>query len=59
MKPSIFFDSFYRGTNVGNKPGSGLGLYIAKKLMHRMGGEIFSETGNGEMSITLVLHKTD
>ncbi|MBO4679322.1 MAG: HAMP domain-containing histidine kinase [Lachnospiraceae bacterium] len=51
------FDSFYRGSNVGSKPGSGLGLYIAKKLMHKMGGEIFSETEEGEMRITLVLHK--
>ncbi|MBO4505600.1 MAG: HAMP domain-containing histidine kinase [Lachnospiraceae bacterium] len=52
------FDSFYRGSNVGNKPGSGLGLYIAKKLMQKMGGEIFSSVGNGEMRITTVLHRS-
>ena len=51
------FDSFYRGSNVGSKPGSGLGLYIAKKLMHKMGGEIFSEIEAGEMRITVVLRK--
>ena len=51
------FDSFYRGSNVGSKPGSGLGLYIAKKLMHKMGGEIFSEIEAGKMRITVVLRK--
>ena len=57
------FDSFYRGSNVGSKPGSGLGLYIARQLMRKMGGEIFAEIvgpepAGPEMRITLVLHKT-
>ncbi len=52
------FDSFYRGSNVGNKPGSGLGLYIAKKLMQKMGGEIFASCEDGEMLITTVLHRS-
>ena len=52
------FDSFYRGTNVGSRPGSGLGLYICKKLIHKMGGEIFAETEAGEMKVTAVLHKS-
>lgn len=34
------FDSFYRGSNVEKENGSGLGLYICKKLMHLMEGEI-------------------
>lgn len=34
------FDSFFRGSNVGSKPGSGLGLYICRKLLHLMDGEI-------------------
>ena len=51
------FESFYRGSNVGSRPGSGLGLYIARKLIQKMGGEIFSEIADGEMRITLVLHK--
>ena len=37
------FDSFYRGSNVGSQPGSGLGLYICRKLIHAMEGEIFAE----------------
>jgi signal transduction histidine kinase len=51
------FESFYRGSNVGSRPGSGLGLYISKKLMQKMGGEIFSESDGGEMRVTMVLHK--
>ncbi len=34
------FDSFFRGSNVDKKPGSGLGLYICRELMHLMEGEI-------------------
>ena len=34
------FDSFYRGSNVEKENGSGLGLYICKKLMNLMEGEI-------------------
>ena len=34
------FDSFFRGSNVEKKPGSGLGLYICRELMHLMEGEI-------------------
>ena len=37
------FDSFFRGTNVENKNGSGLGLYICRQLMHLMEGEILAE----------------
>lgn len=40
---SHLFDSFFRGTNVGSKNGSGLGLYICRQLMHLMEGEILAE----------------
>ncbi len=48
------FDGFYRGSNVGNKSGSGLGLYICKKLMTLMNGEIFAEVGDDLMKVTVV-----
>ena len=48
------FESFYRGSNVGSKPGSGLGLYIARQLMTKMGGDIFAEISDGSTNITLV-----
>nr|MCR5584999.1 sensor histidine kinase [Lachnospiraceae bacterium] len=51
------FDSFYRGSNVGRNSGSGLGLYICKKLMHMMHGDIFAENTDGEMRLTLVCRK--
>ena len=31
---------FYRGKNVGDEPGSGLGLYIVKELVDKMGGKL-------------------
>lgn len=37
------FDSFFRGSNVDKKEGSGLGLYICRKLMHLMNGEVVAE----------------
>lgn len=51
------FDSFYRGSNSENVPGSGLGLYICKELMHKMDGEIFAGIKDGEFSVTLVFKK--
>lgn len=37
------FDSFFRGSNVEKKTGSGLGLYICRELMHLMEGEITAQ----------------
>lgn len=48
------FDSFWRGSNAGSSAGSGLGLYICRQLMHRMGGDIFAKVQNGEMCVTVV-----
>ena len=51
------FDSFYRGSNVGSRGGSGLGLYICKKLMARMKGDVFAQILDGEMQVTVVCCK--
>lgn len=57
------FESFYRGTNTKKKEGSGLGLYICRRLMTLMDGEIHADIISGEgkdasdiMCITLELH---
>lgn len=51
------FESFWRGSNIGTKTGSGLGLYICRQLMHKMNGDIFAEALNGTMRITIVIPK--
>lgn len=48
------FESFWRGSNVGNQTGSGLGLYICRQLMRNMGGEVFAEINGDEMRVTAV-----
>lgn len=49
------FSSFWRGSNVGNKPGNGLGLYIGKQLLKKMKGDIFAETKANSVAIVLVV----
>lgn len=51
------FDSFWRGSNIGNSGGSGLGLYICRQLMRKMGGEIYAETEGESVSVTAVFVK--
>ncbi len=48
------FDSFYRGSNAGNKDGNGLGLYINRQIMIKMEGEIFARRVDGGMQFCLV-----
>jgi signal transduction histidine kinase len=51
------FDSFWRGSNADKQPGSGLGLYICRQLMHKMHGDIFAQIGDGMMHVTAVFPK--
>lgn len=55
------FDSFFRGSNVERKMGSGLGLYICRRLIYLMEGEITADinekSGEREMCVTIVLKK--
>lgn len=51
------FESFWRGANAEKISGSGLGLYISRKLMRKMNGEIFAEICDGNMCVTAVFAK--
>lgn len=48
------FDSFWRGSNVGSNNGSGLGLYICRQLMFKMGGDIFANLTDNTMTVSMV-----
>lgn len=48
------FDSFWRGSNAENQPGSGLGLYICRQLIQKMDGDIYAQKVDEEMQITVV-----
>lgn len=51
------FDSFWRGSNVKNLSGSGLGLYICRQLMRKMNGDIFARIKEDCMLVTAVFPK--
>ena len=51
------FDSFYRGKNVKNVPGSGLGLYICKNLLRKMDGDVFATGNKNGFTVTAVVRK--
>ena len=49
------FESFHRGSNAEGKRGNGLGLFICKRLMTLMGGEVYAEIKDGCFAATLVV----
>ena len=51
------FKSFWRGSNAKNKEGQGIGLYVAKKISERLGGDLFMKSWPEEetMEVTLIL----
>lgn len=51
--PQIF-ESFHRGSNAAHVRGNGLGLYICKRLMSLMGGEVYADIRDGRFLVTLV-----
>lgn len=52
--PQIF-SSFHRGSNSDGVPGNGLGLFICRKLMMLMGGEVYADIDGDSFSVTLVV----
>lgn len=49
------FESFHRGSNAAKAQGNGLGLFICKRLMALMGGEVYADIKDGCFEITLVV----
>lgn len=49
------FESFFRAGNSKGKQGHGLGLYICREIMRKMGGEIFAEKEENGMAFVLVM----
>jgi len=50
------FNAFHRGSNVGNRPGTGLGLLLVKRCTELHGGELWVESKVGEgTSVTVTL----
>lgn len=54
----FIFDKFYRGKNCGDKDGSGLGLYIVKHLMDKMGGSVLLKNHTDGLEVILRWNKT-
>lgn len=50
----LITNKFYRGKQHGDMEGSGLGLYIARILMDKMGGELSVRSENG-LCVTLLI----
>ncbi|HBT95617.1 MAG TPA: sensor histidine kinase [Coriobacteriia bacterium] len=48
------WESFWRGSNVERQSGSGLGLYICRRLMNAMQGDIYAEIRGDDMVVTLI-----
>lgn len=49
------FESFHRGSNSEKEQGNGLGLFICRKLMGLMSGEVYADIRDGRFNVTLVV----
>lgn len=52
--PQIF-ESFHRGSNSGKIQGNGLGLFICRRIMALMEGEVYADISDGRFNATLVV----
>lgn len=50
----FIFNKFYRGGNVKDAPGAGLGLYIVKFIMEQMGGDVKHENSKDGLTVSLL-----
>ena len=48
-------ERFFRGSNVSDQPGSGLGLFISAYLAQRMGGHLRVENAHPGLKVTIEL----
>lgn len=55
----FIFDKFYRGKNTENIDGSGLGLYIVRYIMDRMGGRVELENVRPGLEVRLYFKMLD
>lgn len=51
--PCLIFDRFYKADTARGKGSSGLGLFIVKELMERMGGNVSARIKDGVLAVTL------
>jgi signal transduction histidine kinase len=51
--PERLFDRFYKSDPSRRKGSSGLGLFIVRELMRKMGGETGAQLEEGKLRITL------
>jgi len=51
----FIFNSYYRGSNVSDKTGYGLGLYISKQIMKNMQGDIYAKNTEDGVSFIIVI----
>ena len=51
----FIFDKFYRGNNCGSEQGSGLGLYIVKYIVEKMGGQVILQNHTVGLEVKIIL----
>lgn len=55
----LLFNKFYRGKNAATESGSGLGLYICKRLMEQMQGDIYCRCERDGFCVIVLIKLTD